>query len=244
MTDAIDDYVSAVGSALRGSARLRADMLAEIRDALVDAAESHRSDGLTAPAAEQLAVREFGSARRIASGLQEVLAVTHGRRTALLFLAVLGSQHLGTELLGRLGGWRMLWGDDRPDATYLWLARATDLFAGLALVAALGAVILLGWGLRHVGIRLGAVRLTAVLAATMVLFTVGCGVLLTVLPSSAGPAGTLAGVVGVVLPAVPVLLSARRSWLAAAGPEPSSIHDGQSWMTDQDWLPAHETPRW
>ncbi|MEO3818215.1 permease prefix domain 1-containing protein [Plantactinospora sp. B24E8] len=238
MTDAIDDYVSTVGAELRGSARLRADMLAEIRDALVDASESHQAAGLAGQEAEEQAVREFGSARRIAAGLQEVLAVAHGRRTALVFLAVVGVQALGAELLGHLGGWRMMWGDEQPGAAYLWLARTTDLLAGGALVAAVAAVLLLGRGLRHVGIRLGLVRLTAALAATMIVLTVGCGVLLTVLPSSAGAAVTVTGVTGAVLSAVPVLVCARRSWLAAVGPGRALIYSGQRGKPDPDWISA------
>lgn len=191
-------------------------MLAEIRHALVDAAEGYRHDGVGAREAELLAVLEFGSAPRIAAGLQDVLAVMHGRRTALLLLVVLGAQHGMSELLGRIGSWQQLWGGVEPGAAYLWLARATDAFAGLALAAAVAAVIFLRWGLRQFGIRLAVVRLTAVLASVVVGTTMVCGALLTVLPPGAGGAEMVAGGLGWTASSALVLASARHCWRAAA----------------------------
>ncbi|AVT30050.1 MULTISPECIES: permease prefix domain 1-containing protein [unclassified Plantactinospora] len=216
MTAPIDDYVRAVGDRLRGAARLRADMLAEIRDALVDAAEAYRHDGQTATEAQRLAVREFGSAQRIAAGLQDVLAVAQGRRTALLLLGVLGAQYGTTELLGRIGGWQQFWDGAQPGAAYLWLARATDTFAGLALGAALVAVVLLRWGPRHFDIRPAAIRLTAVLASVVVAVTMVCGVLLAVLPPGNGGVQALVGGVGSAVSSALLLGSARHCWQAAA----------------------------
>ncbi|MBF9130509.1 hypothetical protein I0C86_16295, partial [Plantactinospora sp. S1510] len=188
VTAVIDDYVSAVRSGLRGSARLRADMLTEIRDALVDAAESHQRNGVGTPEAERRAVLEFGSARQIAAGLQDVLAVDQARRTAGLLLAVLGTQFVSSELMGRVGGWQQLWGTTEPGAAYLWLARATDTFSGLAITAAVVTVVLLRWGLRHVGVHLVVARLTAVLAAVVIGTTLLCGGLLSVLTPRTGGA--------------------------------------------------------
>ncbi|GAA3738840.1 hypothetical protein GCM10022225_22270 [Plantactinospora mayteni] len=216
MSALIDDYVSTVGARLRGSAGLRADMLTEIRDALVDAAEGHRHDGLTDPEAQRLAVREFGSADRIAAGLQDVLAVAQGRRTALLLVGVLGAQYGTSELLGRIGGWQQFWGGVEPGAAYLWLARATDLFSGLALGTALVAVVLLRWGPRHFDIRPAAIRLTAVLASLVVGVTMVCGVLLAVLPPGDGGAQALVGGVGCAVSSGLLLGSARHCWRAAA----------------------------
>ncbi|MFY1689658.1 permease prefix domain 1-containing protein [Plantactinospora sp. WMMB782] len=216
MTAPIDTYVSAVGDRLRGSARLRTDMLAEIRDALADAAEGYRHAGLTAPQAQRLAVREFGAAERIAAGLQDVLAVAQGRRTALLLVGVLGGQYGASELLGRLGGWQRFWDGAEPGAAYLWLARVTDTFAGLALGAALVAVVLLRWGPRHVEIPPAAIRLTAVLASVVVGVTMVCGGLLAVLPPEGGGVPALAGAVGSVASSALLLGSARQCWLAAA----------------------------
>jgi len=216
VTPVIDDYVSAVGSGLRGSARLRGDMLAEIRDALVDAAESHQRHGAGTPEAQRLAVAEFGSARRIAAGLQEVLALAQARRTALLLLVVVGTQHLSTDLMGRLGGWQQLWGATQPGTGYRWLARATDVFGGVALLTAVVAVVLLRWGLRHPGIRQVVVRVTAVLASGVITTTLVCGTLLTLLPPQAGGAGMLAAGLGSLAASALVLGSAWRCWHAAA----------------------------
>lgn len=216
VTAVIDDYVSAVRSGLRGSARLRADMLTEIRDALVDAAESHQRDGLGTPEAERRAVLEFGSARQIAAGLQDVLAVDQARRTAWLLFAVLGTQFVSSELMGRLGGWQQMWGGTEPGGAYLWLARATDTFSGLALTAAVLAVVLLRWGLRHVGAHLAVARLTAVLTAVVIGTTLLCGGLLGVLPPRTGGAALLLGGLSGLAMSALVLASAWHCWHAAA----------------------------
>lgn len=216
MTPVIDDYVSAVGSGLRGSARLREDMLTEIRDALEDAAESHQSHGAGTPEAQRLAVAEFGSAPRIAAGLQEVLALAQARRTALLLLVVLGTQNLSANLMGRFGGWQQLWGAAEPGAAYRWLAQATDVFGLLALLAAVATLVLLRQGARHPGIRQVVVRLTAVLASGVIATTLVCGSLLGLLPPQAGGAGTLAVGLGSLTASTLVLGSAWRCWHAAA----------------------------
>lgn len=219
VTVAIDDYVAAVDSGLRGSARLRADMLAEIRDALVDAAESHQRAGLGTPEAQQLAVQEFGSARRIAAGLQDVLAVTQARRTALLLLVVLGIQHGTTDLIGRVGGWRQFWGTTQPGEAYLWLARATDLFGGFALTVVVAVVVLLHWRQRRIGIDRMVVRLTAVLTSVVIATTLVCGVLLSVLPPNTGGVELLVGGLGSLTASAVVLGSAWHCWHAASRPD-------------------------
>ncbi|GIG85505.1 hypothetical protein Pen02_04410 [Plantactinospora endophytica] len=216
MSGLIDDHVSAIGDRLRGSVRLRADILAEIRDGLVDAAEAYQRAGLTGPEAQRKAVREFGPARQIAADLQHVLAVAQGRRTALLLFVVLGAQYAGSELFGRTGGWQQLWEGVPPGPGYLWLARATDVFSGLALVAAVVAAVLLRWGLRHFDIRLAAIRLTAVLASVVVGVGMVCGALLTVLAPGDGGVRVLVGGVGWAVSSALLLASARHCWLAAA----------------------------
>ncbi|MEQ4300928.1 permease prefix domain 1-containing protein [Plantactinospora sp. B6F1] len=221
MTTPIDDYVSAVAGRLRGSARLRADMLAEIRDALVDAADVHRHHGLSAPEAQRTAVREFGSVDRIARGLQDLLAVAQGRRTALLLVGVLGAQYGMSELLGRIGGWQQFWGGVEPGTWYLWLARTMDTFAGLALGTAVVMALLLRWGPRHVEIRPAAIRLIAVLVSVVVGVSLVCGVLLAVLPPGDGGAQALVGGAGWTISSGLLLGSARRSWRAAAEPPES-----------------------
>jgi hypothetical protein len=191
-------------------------MLTEIRDALIDATESHQRDGAGTPEAERLAVREFGAARQIAAGLQDVLAVDQARRTAGLLLAVLGAQYVSTEVLGRVGGWQQLWGTTEPGAAYLWLARATDMFSGVALTAAVVMVVLLRWGLRHVGIHLVLARLTAVLASVVIGTTLLCGGALSVLPPQPANAGLLLGGLSSLALSALVLASAWHCWHAAS----------------------------
>lgn len=85
----IDRYVSALDAALRGPRRARRDMIAEVRDSLIDAADALEESGMPRWRAERMAVEAFGPVTEIAPGYQEELAAGQGRRTAaLLFLTV------------------------------------------------------------------------------------------------------------------------------------------------------------
>jgi hypothetical protein len=217
VAECIDDYVTTVGGRLRGPVRLRADMLAEIRDALEDAAEAHRDGGADDREAERRAVSEFGSASVIAAGLQDVLAVAHGRRTVLAMLAVLGSHFAMSVWVGSTTDWRHYWGDAAPDRWYLWLAQATNIFVVVALVTSVAVVVSLGWGLRFLGIRRGLVRLAAVVTVVVLGVTALCGSLLTGLtPHPGAGGGTLLSVALWAIPSMIVLRSARECWRAAS----------------------------
>jgi hypothetical protein len=85
----IDDYVSTLGRALRGSARVRRDLLTEARDGLTDTAEAYVAEGYDRAEAERMAVAEFGAVGEIAPGYQEEIAAHQGRRTAaVMFVTV------------------------------------------------------------------------------------------------------------------------------------------------------------
>ncbi|GAB7043605.1 hypothetical protein JCM9533A_74560 [Catenuloplanes niger JCM 9533] len=191
----IDEYVADVAGRLRGPARLRRDMLAEIRDALTDAAEV---DGAEA------AVADFGPARQIAAGLQDVLAAARAGRTTVLLIVVLGASWAQAELSG-LDGWAE-WRGAMPGPGYLWLAEAVDVLSGVSLAAA-G----LGWALRRRWPPREMARLVAgVTMGVMALTAVG-GLLLVGL----SPHGRLAGALWWMAPFALVQLSAYRTWRAA-----------------------------
>jgi hypothetical protein len=133
---AIDGYLAGLAGMLRGPRRARADLLAEARDSLHDAADAYREMGLPLAEARRRAVAEFGDYAEIAPAYQAELAVAQGRRTALLIAAGLAGVYATTSLAGLgYGGWLP------TGFRVLCLAGA-----GLALLARLG----LGWGSRYV----------------------------------------------------------------------------------------------
>jgi hypothetical protein len=158
----IDGYVAGLAATLRGPRRVRADLVAEARDSLVDAAEAYRGSGLSPAQAESRAVAEFGSYAEVVPDYQAELAVAQGRRTALLIALALPT----LQQLAPLMWWRGPWSNHGAAAPgYFRLAEGFDYLAlGGGLLAAL-VLLGFGWGSRY--IRDG-VRLTRV---------VGCGVL-------------------------------------------------------------------
>jgi hypothetical protein len=133
----IDAYLGEVAAALPGPPRARADIVAELRSGLLDAADAHRSAGLaTAPAAEA-AIGEFGDPRQLAAAFRPELTLTHARRLALT-LAATGP------LIGLLWAVAALASDPgiRPAApTWQWVtAPPVPLAAAAFLIAALTAL--------------------------------------------------------------------------------------------------------
>ena len=86
---AVEAYLRAIAASLPGPRRARSDILAELRSGLLDAIDARRSAGLTAQAATEAAIAEFGDPRQVASAFRPYLAMTQARRTALS-LAVTG----------------------------------------------------------------------------------------------------------------------------------------------------------
>ncbi|MCS7479769.1 permease prefix domain 1-containing protein [Umezawaea endophytica] len=85
----IDEYVGDLARRLRGPAHVKADLLAEARDSLDDAADSYRDTGLSTEDAERRAVGEFGPLAVVAPGYQAELAAAHAAtmlRTVMLLI--------------------------------------------------------------------------------------------------------------------------------------------------------------
>jgi hypothetical protein len=211
----IDTYVEELSGALRGPRRHKADLLAEARDSLVDAAEAYQGRGLDREPAERRAVTEFGAVPQIAPAYQAELAVGQGRRTALIVAAVLATQQFGAEL-----AWRAVdTGPWHSSGAYAFLAEATDIVGLVALAAALGVVFLFTrWG----GPRLA--RVTGLATIGCYGFFLAAGVVLTffgpLAPTLTTGPGLLVYALTTSVPLVLVGLSARRC-LAAAKATPA-----------------------
>jgi len=192
--DPIDGYVAELSRALHGPRRAKRDLIAEVRDGLIDAAEAYQAAGLDRPEAERRAVAEFGTVGEIAPGLQEELAAATGQRLgALLFLSA--------PLMAL--AWYVIWRFDpvevvgRPAGWFGPVARAMDLMqfgigvlGGLAVLAQRSGRFRPGPAARALGLCvLGSFPVTVALYAAM-----------------------LAGTAGVVTVGVPVLGLTAVSW--------------------------------
>jgi hypothetical protein len=145
-SDPIDEYVLALGARLRGPAPLRADLLAEARDGLVDAATAYRADGLPAVEARRLAVRDFGAVGEVAPAYQAELATTAAQRLALRLAVVLVVMVSASSLM-----WRDApWADAPASATAYTVLSATVDRLGMALaLGSLAAYAWLAWSARR-----------------------------------------------------------------------------------------------
>ncbi len=84
---AIDSLVSAIGARLPGPAGAREDILAELRDGLLEAAEANKRKGLSHDEALQLALRQFGDAPTIAASFWPEMAAARARRMVFVLFA-------------------------------------------------------------------------------------------------------------------------------------------------------------
>ena len=142
-TGVIDSYLADLDARLRGTASIKAELLAEARDGLVDAAEAHQERGLSPADAQRAAVEEFGPVDEIGHEYQAELGVAHGARLLRSMLLALPAVHAMWELtaIWSIGAWDQHFGTTTPP-WYLSFAWANDwvvwLAAGIALVALLG----------------------------------------------------------------------------------------------------------
>lgn len=212
----IDAYIAELRHALRGPRRVKADLLTEARDSLVDAADAYRSRGLDRDAAERQAVAEFGEVRQIAPDYQATLGLAQARRTALLVFCTRTPEFLGSEYVWRSAAHDWTW---RPGPGYLLLARIVDWMAIAGIVCALLAVLACGIGVRYLGVRRWVSRTIGVGALAGCALGVVAGLLLVGLNPDAvmmirsGPA--LLWTLATALGSLWILVSARRCLTAA-----------------------------
>lgn len=156
----IDDYLAALSNELRGPRRRKADLLAEARDHLTDAAEAFEADGMDRQDAEKHAVADFGTLEEVAPGYRADLAVSQSRRTAVLLFAALIIQ----PIVWREGTWSWNSGpDDRNPLNDLLQALVRDV-GTIAIAGAVLAVVAAGIGLRYPLVRDHLAGVTTVFA--------------------------------------------------------------------------------
>ncbi|MET9776570.1 permease prefix domain 1-containing protein [Streptomyces sp. NPDC006367] len=80
--DPVEEYVATLSAALHGPARVKARMLEEIRDGLVDTVAAYADDGMPHGQAARRAVREFGTPDELVPSCQRELAIAQARHTA------------------------------------------------------------------------------------------------------------------------------------------------------------------
>ncbi|MGC9669828.1 permease prefix domain 1-containing protein [Planosporangium sp. 12N6] len=142
----IDEYLAGLSRRLTGPRRVKADLLAEARDGLVDAAEAYADAGLPAPEATARALSDFGGYRQVVADYQAELAAAQGRRTALLVAVVMPAMLLMSRLMWTGSPWTE--SGPRPVSGYLLVASTLDILQLTAAIMALLTLLGYGWGSR------------------------------------------------------------------------------------------------
>jgi hypothetical protein len=127
---AVEGYLVEVTARLPGAARAQAGIVAELRSGLLDAADAHRSAGLSPAQATRAAIREFGSPAQVAEGFRAEIAAGQARRVAVALLVtgpLVGLLWIATAVTSPLG--------IRFAAPWQWTGSSPGLGAGLRLVA-------------------------------------------------------------------------------------------------------------
>jgi hypothetical protein len=168
---AIDEYVAGMAARLAGPARAKADLIAEARDGLLDAAEAYTRRGMPAAEAAAHAVADFGAPDEVLPHYQQELAAAQGRRTAWLVAIALPVM----QLLAPLMWWHSPWqgGPYPPSSGYLLLSAAVDCLGITAGIMAAITLLGLGWGSRLFAGRLPAAALLTRLTGVGVVTFVG-----------------------------------------------------------------------
>jgi hypothetical protein len=147
----VEGWLAEFAAELRGPARARAAVVAELRDGLLDALDTHRRGGVPPTEAARAALHEFGEPAAIARAFAPELAGREARRTAvaligtgplmgLLWGAGLATSHLVTFPVqpGPPWAWSQLPAALRVVFALLAAVLAVGVPAGLLAVAATG----------------------------------------------------------------------------------------------------------
>jgi len=143
---AIAAYVRALSDRLPGPAATRADLLAEARDSLDDAAAAFARAGMRAAQAELAAVARFGDVDRVAADYRREIAAAQGRRTAALLMVSMPALLLAWDAV-------VVWSARRstaaPTAVQGLLAQAIDAASLTCAGGAAVALLVLSLGARR-----------------------------------------------------------------------------------------------
>jgi hypothetical protein len=203
----IDDYLAALRKELWGPRRRKADLLAEARDHLTDAAEALEADGMDRYDAEKHAVADFGTLDEVAPGYRADLAVSQSRRTAVLLFAALIIQ----PIVWREGAWSWNRGPDVPNPLNDLLQVLVRDVGMVAIAGAVLAVVAAGIGLRYPVVRDHVTGVTTVFALASAAAIGGIGILMALTSPHPNAPLDFAVVSGfVVLPLLVVAQQATR----------------------------------
>ncbi|TDB69771.1 permease prefix domain 1-containing protein, partial [Micromonospora sp. KC721] len=134
----LEERLGELNGRLRGPARLKAELLVELRHALTDAAEAYREGGLTPAEAARRAVAEFGTAAQLAPAYQAELGAAALRGLSVRALVVAAVLVIAGDLTWQGSSWS---GGPPPPEAYrllsasvnvVWLAVAGFSLAALA----------------------------------------------------------------------------------------------------------------
>lgn len=164
----IDEYLGDLDRRLHGCGRLKADLLAEARDGLTDAADAYRAGGWSDEDAERRAIADFGPAAVVARDYQAELGMLSGVRTLWKLVIGVPAMQIAWDYARILtfGDWTKL-STPTPE-WYLVVARASH--GAVFLVPVIGLLALIGT--RWLSRRVDGVRLSRICGALLA-FAVG-----------------------------------------------------------------------
>ena len=136
----VEAWLADFGAGLCGSARARSEVVAELRDGLLEAVDNHRRAGLETVDATRAALREFGEPAEIAAAFAPELAARQARRTAL---TLIGTGPLVGVLWGATAASSHLLVHAEPAPPWMWPQVPAALRAVLAV---LGTILVVGVG--------------------------------------------------------------------------------------------------
>ncbi|SFL72549.1 MULTISPECIES: permease prefix domain 1-containing protein [Streptomyces] len=212
----IDRYVTELSRTLRGPRTAKADLLAEARDGLIDAADAYEDSGLNRESAERQAVADFGPVHVVAPDYQAELGLAQGRRTAILICAVMLTQPVAWRVMQTLTkdapGGHGGRGYELVDAAARWSG-------GITIALGLAVLFATGTGVRRLGSPRLVARVTGIFAFTVCAVFAVLGLLLTLSDpathSPLSPTGLPSTLVVLGIPLAGIGVAGRRCLSAA-----------------------------
>jgi hypothetical protein len=177
----IEAYAAELDSALRGPRGVKADIVAEALDGLLEATEAYRESGLDEDGAQRRAIADFGAVPQIAPGFQVELGLSQGRRTGLLISVAMAAQPVVWHGLQHLTGVR-----GEASSAYLTASMVVRCAGIATIVGGLVVVLALGIGTRYLRPRPLLTRVTGIFAYVVCGVFGVLGVLLTVVSPGNG----------------------------------------------------------
>ncbi|MEU4999981.1 permease prefix domain 1-containing protein [Streptomyces sp. NPDC021622] len=129
-SDPVEDYLTALETALHGPVRAKARLLEEVRDGLTDAVAEFTGRGMSHDRAAERALRDFGTMEDLVASCQRELTIAQARHTSRS-IVITAPFLIACWFLVRNAG-------DAQDWALPWTAQLMALYlAGTAVVAAL-----------------------------------------------------------------------------------------------------------